>query len=66
LYSSDKLMNVVCQVLSNVLPEDLNLHSNFVHDEIQSLSWCQNKQSSGNDFCQNHMGEGNENIHPIF
>jgi hypothetical protein len=49
-------MNVVCQVSSIVLPEDLNLHSNIVCDEIQSLSWCRNKQSSGNDFSQTHVG----------
>jgi len=49
-------MSVVCQVMNIVLPEDLNLHSNIVCDEIQSLSWCRNKQSSGNDFCQNTWG----------
>ena len=49
----------MCQVLSIVLPVDLNLHSNIACDGIQNLSWCRNKQISGNDFCQNHMGEGN-------
>jgi len=40
-------MSAVCQVMNIVLSEDLNLHSNIAHDEIQSLSWCWNKQSSG-------------------
>ena len=44
------------------IPEALDILSNIIYNQGQSLSWCRNTWLIVNDFCQNHMREVKENI----